>query len=68
MQRRMKKIKQNAVSRLQSNVLTTFIIICMIPSQFEELAHKYVKNVTYLCGLFKKEMNTTIGSYIVSKG
>ncbi len=33
----------------------------------EELAQHTGKNVTYLCGLFKKEMNTTIGNFIVSK-
>lgn len=33
----------------------------------EALARHTEKNITYLCSLFKKEMNTTIGQYIVAK-
>ena len=33
----------------------------------EALAQYTGKNATYLCGLFKKEMNTTIGNFILSK-
>ncbi len=33
----------------------------------DALAQHTGKNATYLCGLFKKEMNMTIGSYILKK-
>jgi len=33
----------------------------------EALSNYTGKNATYLCGLFKKEMNTTIGKFILSK-
>lgn len=65
---RMKKIVQNSIFSLPVIQCIDYIYDHLHETiSIEDLAEYTKKNATYLCGLFKKEMNTTIGHFIRDK-
>lgn len=65
---RMKKISKQTVLSLPIIQCIDYIYAHLHdPISIDDLAEHTGKNATYLCGLFKKEMNTTIGHFIRDK-
>lgn len=66
--RRMREISQQAVFSLPVIQCIDYIYEHLHePISTQDLAAHTHKNATYLCGLFKKEMNTTLGHFIRDK-